>query len=143
MIVYTLKYKNLSERKIHKDFKIVETIDNSIIQYCIDSFNAKIKWDNMFDISEANNRISKGDKMFVAYYEDTIVGYCWMKKYTEDEYYLYNIFINADSTNRNYGATDLTYLIVKNYTKGIIKVDIDEWNYKSQRVAEKVGFKQL
>lgn len=140
MIKYTLKYENLVERKIHQDFKIVETVDNSIIQDCIDSFNSKIKWDGMFDLSEANNRISNGDKFFVAYYEDMIVGYCWVKKYTDDEYYLYNIFINADSTNRNYGGTDLTYLLVKNHTKGVITLEIDEWNYKSQRVAEKLGF---
>jgi RimJ/RimL family protein N-acetyltransferase len=143
MIKYILKYEDLIERNIHKDFKIVETIDDDIIQHCIDSFNLKIKWDNMFDLVEANNRINLGDKLFVGYYEENIVGYCWMKKIQNDEYYLYNVFIKEDSTNRNYGATDLAYLMIKYHTSGLITLDIDEWNTKSQKVAEKMGFKPI
>jgi RimJ/RimL family protein N-acetyltransferase len=143
MIKYILKYEDLIERNIHKDFKIVETIDDDIIQHCIDSFNLKIKWDNMFDLVEANKRINLGDKLFVGYYEENIVGYCWMNKIQNDKYYLYNVFIKEDSTNRNYGATDLAYLMIKYHTNGLITLDIDEWNTKSQKVAEKMGFKPI
>ena len=141
MIKYELKYENLIQRNIHPDFKIVETIDNTVIKNCIDLFNSKIKWDNMFGLEEAKKRIKSGDKMYVGYFENNIVGYCWMKEINNYEYYLYNVFIEQDSINRNFGATDLAYLIIKYHTKGLITLDIDEWNTKSQKVAEKMGFK--
>jgi hypothetical protein len=141
MIKYELKYENLIQRNIHPDFKIVETIDNTVIKNCIDLFNSKIKWDGMFGLDEAKERIKSGDKMYVGYFENNIVGYCWMKPINNYEYYLYNVFIEQDSINRNFGATDLAYLIIKYHTKGLITLDIDEWNTKSQKVAEKMGFK--
>lgn len=143
MIKYELKYENLIQRNIHLDFKIIETTDEDVIEYCINLFNSKIKWDDMFDLKIANERIKSGDKMFVGYFENKIVGYCWMKQVNNYEYYLYNVFIEQDSINRKFGATDLAYLIIKHYTQGLITLDIDEWNNKSQRVAEKMGFKPI
>jgi hypothetical protein len=143
MIKYELKYENLIQRNIHPDFKIIETTDNAVIKNCIDLFNSKIKWDNMFGLEEAKKRIKSGDKMYVGYFENNIVGYCWMKEISNYEYYLYNVFIEQDSTNRNFGATDLSWLIIKYHTKGLITLDIDEWNAKSQKVAEKMGFKPI
>jgi hypothetical protein len=143
MIKYELKYENLIQRNIHPDFKIIETIDNTVIKNCIDLFNSKIKWDNMFGLEEAKKRIKSGDKMYVGYFENNIVGYCWMKEINNYEYYLYNVFIEQDSINRNFGATDLSWLIIKYHTKGLITLDIDEWNTKSQKVAEKMGFKPI
>jgi RimJ/RimL family protein N-acetyltransferase len=143
MIKYQLKYENLIQRNIHSDFKIVETSDCNIIEYCINLFNSKIKWDDMFDLKIANERIKLGDKMFVGYFENKIVGYCWMKPINNYEYYLYNVFIEQDSINRSFGATDMAYLIIKYHTKGLITLDIDEWNNKSQKVAEKMGFKPI
>jgi hypothetical protein len=141
MIKYELKYENLIQRNIHPDFKIVETTNDIVIQHCINLFNAKIKWDDMFGLDEAKERITLGDKMYVGYFENNIVGYCWMKPISNYEYYLYNVFIEQDSINRNYGATDLAYLIVKYHTKGLITLHIDGWNNKSQKVAEKMGFR--
>lgn len=140
MIKYTLKYENLQLRNTHPNFIIRETIDNDVIKRCIDLFNSKITWDNMFDLNEANKRINNGEKLFVGYYENNLVGYCWLKSLNEFEYYIYNVFIGTHLTNRNYGATDLLYLLIKNYTSGVIVADIDEWNVKSQKVFEKLGF---
>jgi RimJ/RimL family protein N-acetyltransferase len=140
MIKYKLNYEDLIERNIHLDFKIVETADGDVIKRCIDLFNSKITWDNMFDLNEANKRINNGEKLFVGYYENNLVGYCWLKSLNEFEYYIYNVFIGIDITNRNYGATDLLYLLIKNHTSGVIVADIDEWNVKSQKVFEKLGF---
>jgi hypothetical protein len=142
MIKYQLKYENLIQRNIHPDFKIVETTDDTVIEKCISLFNSKIKWDGMFDLEEAKERIKLGDKIYVGYFENRIVGYCWIKQISNYEYYLYNVFIEQDSTNRNFGATDLSYLIIKYHTKGLITLDIDHWNNKSQKVAEKLGFKR-
>ena len=110
---YELKYENLIQRNIHLDFKIVETTDKDVIQNCINLFNSKIKWDDMFDLIQANDRIKSGDKMYVGYFKNNIIGYSWLKLINDNQYYIYNVFIEQDSINRNYGAADLVYLIIK------------------------------
>jgi RimJ/RimL family protein N-acetyltransferase len=140
---YELNYENLIQRNIHPDFKIVETTDDNIIENCINLFNSKIKWDDMFDLEVANNRIKMGDKMYVGYFEDNIIGYSWLKLINNHKYYIYNVFIEQDSINRNFGASDLVYLIIKYHTKGLITLDVDEWNHKAQKFAEKLGFKSM
>ena len=142
MVRYKLNYCDLVERQIGVDFHIKETNDDEVIEYCIEMFNSKIKWDGMFDLAGAKNRIKNGDKLFVGYCDETVVGYCWMKMIELGNYYLYNVFINEESKNRKYGATDLSFLIIKNNTCGKIYIDIDEWNKKSQNVAKKLGFKK-
>jgi hypothetical protein len=137
---YQLKYENLIKRNIHLDFKIVETTDKDIIQNCINLFNSKIKWNNMFDLHKAIERIELGDKMYVGYFENNIIGYSWLKSINNYEYYIYNVFIEQDSIDRNFGAADLVYLIIKYHTKGLITLDVDMWNYKSQKFVEKLGF---
>ena len=137
---YILRYKNLIQRSIHPDFKIVETTNKDIIQNCINLFNSKIKWDGMFDLEKAVQRIKSGDKMYVGYFEDNIIGYSWLKPINNCEYYIYNVFIEQDSNNRNFGAADLAYLIIKYHTRGLITLDVDEWNHKAQKFAEKLGF---
>ena len=97
----------------------------------------------MFGLNEAKKRIKSGDKMFIGYYENNIIGYCWWKQLNQLEYYLYNLFIESDLNNRNYGGTDLLYLIIKNHIKGTVTSYIDEWNYKSQRIVEKLGFTKI
>jgi hypothetical protein len=143
MVRYELNYCDLVERQISSDFYIEETNNDAVIKYCIDMFNSKIKWDGMFDLLEAKNRIKNGDKLFVGYCgEKIVVGYCWLKMIESENYYLYNVFINEEFKNRKYGATDLSFLIIKNNTSGKIYIDIDEWNKKSQNVAKKLGFKK-
>ena len=137
---YQLKYENLIQRNIHPDFKIVETSDDIIIENCINLFNSKIKWDGMFDLIQANDRIKLGDKMYVGYFENNIIGYSWLKSINNCEYYIYNVFIEQDSINRNFGAKDLAYLIIKYHTKGLIRLDVDVWNIKAQKWAEGLGF---
>jgi hypothetical protein len=142
MVRYELNYCDLVERQISPDFHIEEVDDDEVIKHCIDMFNSKIKWDGMFDLIEAKNRIKTGDKLFVGYFGEIVVGYCWLKMIELENYYLYNVFINEESKNRKYGATDLSFLIIKNNTTGKIYIDIDEWNKKSQNVAKKLGFKK-
>jgi hypothetical protein len=137
---YELKYENLIHRSIHSDFKIVETTDRDTIQNCINLFNSKIKWDGMFNLEIADQRIKSGNKMYVGYFEDNIIGYSWLKSINNYKYYIYNVFIEQNSINRNFGASDLIYLIIKYHTKGLITLDVDEWNHKAQKFAEKLGF---
>jgi|694.fasta_scaffold06682_17 hypothetical protein len=143
MIEYKLKYEDLIQRNIHSDFKIVEISDDTIIQYCIDLFNSEINWDGMFNLQAAEDRIERGDKMFVSYYKGEIVGYCWLKCIDSTTYYIYNVFIKTTNYSRMYGATDMLFYVIQNYTNTNILTNIDDWNIRSINVFTKLGFEQL
>ena len=142
MIGFKLVKKDL----IHRDASNIEiriSTDLPEIQKCIDLFNSEIKWEGMFDIKEAQRRIDLGDLMIIGYYNKKIFGYCWLKTISRESFLYYNLFSVSTSEKRNYGATDLLYLVIEKYTNGEIESFIDEWNYKSIRVAEKLGFKRI
>ena len=115
--------------------------DLFIIQECIDSFNSEIVWDKMFTVNDSVIRIKNGDIFFVGYYDNYLFGYCWLNKITDNLFKIYNVFSKKSNINREYGATDLLYFIIKNHTRGTIISEVDEWNSKSINVFRKLGFK--
>ena len=135
MINFILNPNNLIYRDISEDIEIVETHDPEIIKHCIKMFNNEISWDKMFNLDEAQNRILNGHKFFVANYQKMIYGYCWL-----DDDVIYNVFSKHHIGERNYGATDMIYLVIKHHTNGPVKSFVDEWNEKSIRVFKKLGF---
>jgi hypothetical protein len=143
MIKYVLKYENLIQRNIHTDFKIVEATDNTIIEYCINLFSSEIKWDDMFNIEQALQRIERGEKMFVGYKNEDIFCYCWIRQDDEQSYYIYNVFSKKPKSLRKIGVIDLLYSAIKYHTNGIITGEVDEWNTQSQKITEKLGFKRI
>jgi hypothetical protein len=143
VIKYELKYENLIGRSIDNDFKIVETTDKNIIQNCINLFNSEIIWDDMFNVQTALDRIKNGDKMFVSYYKNKIAGYCWLKCIDSTTYYIYNVFIKTTNYSRMYGATDMLFYVIRNYTNTTILTNIDDWNIRSINVFTKLGFRPI
>jgi hypothetical protein len=143
VIKYELKYENLIGRSIDNDFKIVETTDKNIIQNCINLFNSEIIWDDMFNVQTALDRIKNGDKMFVSYYKNQIVGYCWLKCIDSATHYIYNVFIKTTNYSRIYGATDMLFYVIQNYTNKTILTNIDDWNIRSINVFTKLGFRPI
>lgn len=143
MIQYQLNYTNLVEHTTHNDFKIVEANDNTIIECCINLFNSEIKWDDMFNIEQALQRIERGEKMFVGYKNEDIFCYCWIRQDDEQSYYIYNVFSKKPKSLRKIGVIDLLYSVIKYHTNGIITGEVDEWNIQSQKITEKLGFKRI
>lgn len=143
MIRFSINYKDLIDREVSNDISIIKNEDANVIQQCIDMFNSEIQWDDMFDLNRAINRIKNGNKMFVGYYQNEIFGYCWLETISLNTYSIYNVFSKKEPIIRNYGATDLLFTVIKNYTHGNIIASVDEWNTKSINVFNKLGFKQI
>ena len=137
MYQFFLNHSQLFE--IKTNISIKEITDKIEIQKCIDLFNSEIKWDEMFDIQKALDRIERGEKMFVGYKNEDIFCYCWIRQDNEQEYYLYNVFSKKPESLRKIGVIDLLYLVIKNYTTGKIRAEIDDWNGQSQKVANRLG----
>lgn len=143
MIKYELNYEDLIEHITHTDFKMVDVIDDVLIQKCINLFNSEIQWDDMFDINEAFDRIKRGEKMFVGYKNEDIFCYCWIRQDDAQSYYIYNVFSKKPKSLRKMGVIDLLYSAIKYHTNGIITGEVDEWNTQSQKITEKLGFKRI
>jgi len=135
---FLLNHSELIERKT--DISIKQITEQIEIQKCIDLFNSEIQWNNMFDVQKALDRIEKGEKMFVGYKNEDIFCYCWIRQDNEQEYYLYNVFSKKPKSLRKIGVIDMLYLVIRYHTIGKIKVEIDEWNTQSQKVAKRLGF---
>jgi hypothetical protein len=135
MFNYILNPNDLIDRNVSKNVEIKETYDYQIIKHCIKMFNSEVNWDMMFNLDDAQDRILNGHKFFVAYHEKDIYGYCWL-----DDDVIYNVFSKQHIGERNYGATDMIYVVIKNHTNGPVKSFVDGWNEKSINVFKKLGF---
>jgi len=135
---FLLNHSELIERKT--DISIKQITEQIEIQKCIDLFNSEIQWNDMFDVQKALDRIEKGEKMFIGYKNEDIFCYCWIRQDNEQEYYLYNVFSKKPKSLRKIGVIDMLYLVIRYHTIGKIKVEIDEWNTQSQKVAKRLGF---
>lgn len=139
MINFVLNKENLIERNLPSELMVCKTSDAFAILKCIDLFNDEIKWDSMFTLWDALRRIEAGEKMFVGLYNGEIFGYCWVIDRDYDTY-IYNVFSKSTIDRRKYGATDMLYYVIKNHGNKIISAKVDEWNVKSIKVFEKLGF---
>jgi hypothetical protein len=134
---FFLNHSQLVERKTNISIKEIKA--KAEIQKCIDLFNSEIKWDGMFNVEQALDRIERGERMFVGYKNEDIFCYCWIKENHKDDYYIYNVFSKKPKSLRKIGVIDLLYLVIKNYTTGKIRAEIDDWNGQSQKVANRLG----
>lgn len=141
MITFELKYDDLVHRKLSDKLFIRNTDSKITISECITLFSSEIKWDGMYTLNDAMLRISKGDIFFAGYYDDVLFGYCWLTKVKKSTFKIYNVFSKKTEEPREYGATDMLYKVIKNYTYGSIIAEIDDWNEKSMNVFRKLGFK--
>ena len=142
MINFVLNKENLIERELSPMLIIGETFDSYLIRGCINLFNNEIQWDGMFTLWDALRRIEDGEKIFVGLYNGEIFGYCWVIN-KDDTTYIYNVFSKSTPDKRKYGATDLLYYVIKHHGNTVISAEVDEWNTKSIRVFEKLGFKVI
>lgn len=143
MLHFLLEVSKLPQRDPNTEINVFETKDHTLIQTSIDNFNNEIKWDGMFDLNEANRRFSNNSIMFVALHDDLVYGHCWLAKISDTEYKIYNVYSKQTENVRNYGATDMLFYVIKNYTNGIVVSDVDEWNEKSINMFKKLGFEEI
>ena len=74
-----IKEKELHIERLELDNLIAFEYYKPHIQFLINSFNTEYKWDDMFDINDAENRIVNGDTLFILYYDSKESGYVWFK----------------------------------------------------------------
>jgi hypothetical protein len=108
----------------------------------IDNFNSEIKWDEMFTLDEAKNRVFSNMRVYVGLVDSKVFGHAWFKDY-KDGSYLFNLFVKNKGKVENYTGTEFTSDIINRFENNYsVYCDVDEWNEKSIKLLNRLGFKR-
>ena len=149
MVVYSLNIKNkIYEENVGVIIKEIYSPNYSDIQKTIDNFNSLYTWDMMFTTEEVKKRMSYGDRFFIFYLKNKVVGHSWSSKrhLPHPHIYIYNVFVDKTKHNKNlfdsavYVSTLMSKLSEEGYTNAHLIVD--DWHKKAQTFFERMGFKQ-
>lgn len=114
-------------------------------QYILDSinnFNSEIEWDEMFTLEEAGSRILNNMRMYIGLIDSKVFGHVWFREY-RDGSYLFNLFVKNKAKTDNYNGTEFTSDIINRFENEYpIYADVDEWNEKSIKLFNRLGFKR-
>ena len=121
-----------------------ETYKDSL-QLLINYFNEEYKWNEMFTIDDAINRIQTGHNLFLLYINNRVIGYVWFKELDKDTCFGYNLYVTK-KINRPKSAPKWFYnkvsgIMLKNYKT--IKVEIEDWNKVVFDLVETIGYKKM
>jgi hypothetical protein len=134
---------------LQREYTIIK-IDNLNFEYnkdyildSIHNFNSEIKWDNMFTLDEANNRVFNNMRIYIGLIDSQVFGHVWFKDY-KDGIYLFNLFVKNNIIDKTYTGTEFTSDIINRFeTQYPIYADVDNWNVKSIRLFKKLGFRVI
>jgi RimJ/RimL family protein N-acetyltransferase len=107
----------------------------------INEFNQEIKWDGMWDLIEAENRLSNNWKLILFKPTDKIKGWYWLDKEGVSK----NLYVNKEYRNKGVGREMNLALfnICKKINVNEIVCYIDDWNISSIRCIENSGWSRV
>lgn len=116
----------------------ITTIDLKELSNAIAEFNEEIKWDGMWDIIEAENRLRTNWKLILFKPNGVIKGWYWLDNTNEPR----NLYVNKDYRNQGVGKN--MHLALLNICKKInmseVICSIDDWNISSIKCIENAGW---
>lgn len=109
----------------------------SLIKKSIDLFNSEISWEDMWDVQDAEVRVSQNQILYLLLENQQPIGHVWY-----DSYYLYNAYVSKDREDGDsVWFIQETMWDMKNTTNiKYIKLYVDSWNERAIRFWEKLGF---
>jgi hypothetical protein len=108
----------------------------------INNFNSEIEWNEMFTLEEAGSRVFNNMRMYIGLIDSKVFGHAWFRDY-KDGSYLFNLFVKNKAKTENYTGTKFTSDIINRFENEYpIYVDVDEWNEKSIKLFNRLGFKK-
>ena len=117
----------------------------SLIEKTIQNFNNEIEWDKMFDLNEAILRLEDNATFYIGIINNEPFGHVWFEfiDTMSSNKFLYNLFIKNKVENKTYTGREFVSDIIFRFNRGIkIFCEVDEWNEKSIKLFEKLGFKR-
>ena len=110
------------------------------IESSITHFNQEIEWSGMFSPAEANVRINDGMTMYILTNNVDIFGYVWFKD-ENDGRTLFNLFVRNQIPLKPHSGKEFVSDVISRFENNkTIYCEVDEWNTKSLRLFERLGF---
>jgi len=108
-----------------------------LIEKSIDLFNSEISWEDMWDVHDADVRVSQNQILYLLLENQQPIGHVWY-----DSYYLYNAYVSKDREDGDsVWFIQETMWDMKNTTNiKYIKLYVDSWNERAIRFWEKLEF---
>jgi RimJ/RimL family protein N-acetyltransferase len=108
----------------------------------INNFNLEIEWDEMFTLEEARSRVFNNMRMYIGIINSKVFGHVWFKNYKNGSY-LFNLFVKNKAKTENYTGTKFISDVINRFENEYpIYADVDEWNEKSIKLFNRLGFKK-
>ena len=111
--------------------------NQNIISKTIETFNSEIEWDKMWNLDDANIRLTNGEVLYILLDGKTPIGHVWY-----DLYYLYNAFVSEKRENGDsiWFIQETMWDMKENYDLTYIKLYVDDWNERAIRFWKKLNF---
>lgn len=118
----------------------INEIDFEELEMEIKEFNKEIKWDDMWSIETAKQRLQNNWKLIIYTPNKKIKGWYWLDDTNEPR----NLYINKEYRNKGIGKEMHLVLlnICKNLGMEMVECHIDEWNVASQKCIKNAGWKE-
>ncbi len=119
-------------------------INKESIELAINYFNQQYSWDEMFTISDVEERIKNEHKLFLLFYGEDIIGYIFYKKVDDSSCLAYNLYVTKIVQRPNYAA-EWFYNKTSGYMLNLyntILCEAEEWNDRVHYIFLKSGFKE-
>jgi|TARA_B100001094_G_scaffold170796_1_gene165180 hypothetical protein len=111
--------------------------NQNIISKTIETFNSEIEWDKMWNLDDANIRLTNGEVLYILLDGKTPIGHVWY-----DLYYLYNAFVSEKREDGDsvWFIQETMWDMKKDYDLTYIKLYVDDWNERAIRFWKKLNF---
>ena len=106
------------------------------IQLSIDKFNSQIEWDNMWDLNDAYERLSRNNTLYLLLKNDLPIGHVW---YIGE--YLYNAFVSNERVNGE-SQWFIQQTMLDRNTSGYNTITLytETWNERANSFWKKLGY---
>ena len=111
--------------------------NQNIISKTVETFNSEIEWDKMWNLDDANIRLTNGEVLYILLDGKTPIGHVWY-----DLYYLYNAFVSEKREDGDsvWFIQETMWDMKKDYDLRYIKLYVDDWNERAIRFWKKLNF---
>ena len=110
------------------------------ISESIHNFNMEIEWGDMFDLPIAYNRFKDGMTMYLLISDWYVVGHVWFKDY-KDGRFLFNLFVRNKNIIKTYTGKEFVSDVINRFENNrTIYCEVDDWNIKSIKLFDRLGF---
>ena len=143
MIKYKIRLWPQIDFPFHEPIKQTTEIPQNL-QDSIDSFQSELNWDGMWGVDDAKKRLEGGWKFNTLSMEsfgwEKVYGWIWLSPQAE----ACNLYVHK--YHRNHGWGEKLILSILNIAKKDghewVWSEIDDWNKVSQRLVDKIGYKE-